>query len=58
MSMQLSEQEIIRRNALEELNKLGIDAYPPEEFKVNAYAADILEQFPKDDNLFQDIQNY
>ena len=53
--MQLSEQEIIRRNALEELTKLGIDAYPPEEFKVNAYAADILEQFPKNNTLFQEI---
>ncbi len=42
---ELSEQEIIRRNSLSELEKLGIDAYPAAEFKVDAYAVDIKEQF-------------
>jgi len=53
--MQLSEQEQIRRNALNELNKLGINAYPPEEYKVNAYAADIKDEFPLNDTLFQNV---
>lgn len=53
--MQLSEQEQIRRNALQELDKLGINAYPPEEYKVNAYADDIKKQFPANNDLFQDI---
>ncbi|NQU34976.1 MAG: lysine--tRNA ligase [Bacteroidetes bacterium] len=53
--MQLSEQEQIRRNALQELNKLGINAYPPEEYKVNALAADISNNFPTDDTLYQDV---
>jgi lysyl-tRNA synthetase class 2 len=53
--MQLSEQEIIRRNALQELYKLGINPYPPEEFKVNAYADDIKTQFPDNNNLYQDV---
>lgn len=53
--MQLSEQEQIRRNALQELYKLGINAYPPEEFKVTAFANDIKEQFPDDNSLFQDV---
>jgi len=53
--MQLSEQEQIRRSALEELNKLGINAYPPEEYTVNAYAADIKEQFPSDNSHFQEV---
>ncbi len=53
--MQLSEQEQIRRNALQELNKLGINAYPPEEYKVNAYADDIKKQFPADNSLFQEV---
>ncbi|MFK5857264.1 MAG: lysine--tRNA ligase [Bacteroidota bacterium] len=53
--MQLSEQEQIRRNALKELNKLGINAYPPEEYKVNAYAADIKNLFPTDNTLFQEV---
>ncbi|MBN2637970.1 MAG: lysine--tRNA ligase [Bacteroidales bacterium] len=56
MSMQhLSEQEQVRRNALEELKKLGINPYPQAEYKTNAYAADVLEQFPKNNNLFQEV---
>ncbi len=42
---ELSEQEIIRRNSLKELEKLGIEAYPAAEFKVDARAADIKAQF-------------
>lgn len=42
---ELSEQEIIRRNSLKELEKLGIEAYPAAEFKVDAHAADIKAQF-------------
>lgn len=41
---ELSEQEIIRRNSLNELAKLGIEAYPAPEFQVNAHAAEIKEQ--------------
>ena len=41
----MSEQEIIRRNSLKELEKLGIEAYPAAEFKVDAHAADIKAQF-------------
>ena len=40
---ELSEQEIIRRNSLNELAKLGIEAYPAPEFQVNAHAAEIKE---------------
>jgi lysyl-tRNA synthetase class 2 len=36
--MQLSEQESIRRQSLEELNKLGINPYPAELFEVNLTA--------------------
>jgi len=53
--MQLSEQEQIRRNALQELKNLGINAYPPEEYKVSAYADDIKNQFPNDNSLFQEV---
>ena len=42
---ELSEQEIIRRNSLNELAKLGIEAYPAPEFQVNAHAAEIKERF-------------
>src|SRR5882757_5701130 len=44
--MQLSEQEGIRRQSLEELRKLGIAPYPAEPFEVTATAAEILKNFP------------
>ena len=43
--MALSEQEILRREALAELKKLGIDPYPAAEFKVTAHAIQILDNF-------------
>ncbi len=52
---QLSEQEIVRRKALDELKKLGINPYPQAAYKVNAYAKDILEQFPRNNSLFQEV---
>lgn len=53
--MELSEQEIIRRQSLEELQKLGINAYPADLYEINASAKDILTNFPNDNNLYQDI---
>jgi len=55
MTMQLSEQEQIRRNALEELKKLGINPYPQAEYNVNTFAKDILEKYPKNNSQFQDV---
>jgi len=46
--LEMSEQEIIRRNSLETMRSMGIDPYPAAEFPVNADAADIRENF--DDN--------
>lgn len=43
--LELSEQEIGRRNALEELRRMGINPYPAAEFPVNAYSADIRNEF-------------
>ena len=45
--MALSEQEILRREALTELRKLGIDPYPANEFVTTAYSGDILADFEK-----------
>ncbi len=53
--MALSEQEIIRRQSLEELHKLGIDPYPAEKFDINVTAEEIIENFPKDNSLYQDV---
>ena len=55
MAMQLSEQELLRRQKLQELQALGIDPYPPEEFKVNAGAADIRSNYERDKLNYKDI---
>lgn len=43
--MILSEQEQLRRQKREELMRMGIDPYPAEAFEVNAYAADIVQNY-------------
>jgi len=55
MSQELSEQEQIRRNSLQELQAMGIDPYPAETYNVNVTTSEILENFPKDEKSFQDI---
>lgn len=46
----LSEQEIIRREKLQELTKLGIDAYPAELFPINNNAAFIKKNYKEEEN--------
>jgi lysyl-tRNA synthetase class 2 len=53
--MELSEQEIVRRQALDELKKLGIEPYPAELYEVNVTASEIHEKFPQDNSLFQEV---
>ncbi len=43
--MSLSEQEIIRRQALGQLRSLGIEPYPAQEFKFTNYSSEILDNF-------------
>ncbi|TAH26157.1 MAG: lysine--tRNA ligase [Cytophagales bacterium] len=45
--MHLSEQEIIRRQEREELQKIGINPYPSETFHVNVSASEIFENYEK-----------
>lgn len=52
---ELSEQELIRRNSLNELKKLGINPYPADLYEVNATSSDIHTQFPNDNTLFQNV---
>jgi len=47
--MALSEQEILRREALTKLRDLGIEPYPANEFVTTAHSKDILENFEKFD---------
>ena len=52
--LELSEQEVNRRNALTELRALGIDPYPAAEYPTNAFSAEILENF-KDEDIPREV---
>lgn len=54
--LELSEQEIIRRQTLDELRKLGINPYPAEAFDVNASTAEIKDNFSPERNNFQNVR--
>ena len=43
--LELSEQEILRRQSLEELRKMGINPYPAAEYAVTAWSTDIIKNF-------------
>lgn len=53
--MHLSEQEIIRRQSLEELQKLGIEPYPAELFEVNVSAREIHANYPNQKIEYKDV---
>ncbi len=52
---QLSEQELVRRQSLEEIRKLGIDPYPAAMYPVNISAAEILAGFSDTENKFPEV---
>ena len=47
--LELSEQEIIRRNSLNEMRAMGIDPYPAAEYVTNAFSTDIKAEFKDDE---------
>ena len=47
--LELSEQEIIRRESLNELRNMGIEPYPAAEYPTNAFSTDILAEFKDED---------
>ncbi len=53
--MHLSEQEIIRRQSLEELQRLGINPYPADLFEINTTAQEIHAKFPSDESAFKNV---
>lgn len=56
MSTELNEQELLRRAKLEEITKMGIDAYPAALVEINATAKGILENFtPEKAEEFKNI---
>ena len=46
--LDLSEQEIVRRNSLEEMRQLGIEPYPAALYETNAYSTEIKQSFSDD----------
>ncbi|MDE6832113.1 MAG: lysine--tRNA ligase, partial [Muribaculaceae bacterium] len=46
--LELSEQEIVRRNSLDEMRRLGIDPYPAAEWPVDAHAEEVKSTFSDD----------
>lgn len=55
MNQIISEQEQIRRQALQSLLDLGINPFPSEEFPVNVNSEEIHKNFPKNNELYQDV---
>jgi len=51
----ISEQEHIRRQALQELEKLGVDPYPAAEFPVDTTAREILSGYDDEKKNFQEV---
>ena len=49
--MELSEQEIVRRDKLNKIKEMGIDPYPAELFPVSDYSIDIKNEFKIDEKV-------
>ena len=47
--LELSEQEIVRREALAELRNMGIEPYPAAEYPTNAFSTEIIADFNDED---------
>ena len=55
MSINLSEQEQVRRQSLAEMIKMGINPYPQEAYEINTSAAEILAKFPENPEMFKQV---
>ncbi|MBN1952014.1 MAG: lysine--tRNA ligase [Bacteroidales bacterium] len=53
--LELSEQELFRRQSLEELRKLGINPYPAAMFPVNSNSKQIKKEYDAEKNNLQDV---
>ncbi len=54
-ALELSEQEIIRRNSLKEMQSLGINPFPAAQYHVNNYSSDILKDFDPEKKNLQEV---
>ncbi len=55
MTIELSEQEQLRRESLAKLRELGIEPYPAAEYPVNTDTAAITEGYKPEENNFQEV---
>lgn len=53
--MSLSEQELLRRQKVEELKKMGIDPYPAPLYPVNVHSKQVIEEYSEEKNNFQEV---
>jgi hypothetical protein len=53
--IELSEQEIVRRDALDKIRAMGVNPYPAEGFEVNATTLQIAGEFSPEKNNFQNV---
>ncbi len=55
MARELSEQEVVRRDALHKMREMGIEPYPAAKYEVTAYAKEIKENFSEEKKNYQDV---
>ncbi|OAV73095.1 Lysine--tRNA ligase [Bacteroidales bacterium Barb6] len=54
--LELNDQELFRRNSMEQLREAGIDPYPAAEYETNAYSTDIKAAFRDEDTEHRQVQ--
>lgn len=55
MSVELNEQQQIRRNSLQKLRELGINPYPAAQYKTNTTSVEIKQNYKQEENNFQEV---
>ena len=55
MSLELSEQELFRRQSLSELRNMGIDPYPAAEYPTNAFSSEIKASFSDEEEPKREV---
>ncbi|MGQ1945695.1 lysine--tRNA ligase [Geofilum sp. OHC36d9] len=53
--LELSEQELVRRESLKELNRLGVEAYPAAQYPVTHYTDEVLAKFDASPDDFKEV---
>jgi lysyl-tRNA synthetase class 2 len=54
--LELTEQEVIRRNSLDEMRRMGIEPYPAEEYTVTGHSVEIKENFSDDEAAPREVR--